>query len=267
MCMKHAMLILICIGLPWYASTFTYSVSMHGRYDSLQIHHRSYHRFISINTIFSHVAEEDVFAGDFECNDSFHLYLRFSPLVGGPSFLPLHVELILVPVIEYNLNDRRQKKYTDIISTNKSFYIHRFDFLPENPRDQDTIVKLIQLQSVPANVRYRYCQSDQIIRCFQDANQDESAHFISDAMMQSKSMSILEDRGMTIALRIGTSSAVNNQSVLSSAISFVDSYRSEEGKELRILGGKNCISFALDMISHLHEKHGIDLALSVPKIV
>jgi hypothetical protein len=40
-----------------------------------------------------------------------------------------------------------------------------------------------------------------------------------------------------------------------------------EGKELRILGGKNCLSFALDMLSHLNEMHDIEFELSAPKIL
>ena len=206
------------------------------------------------------------------CDDSYHMCLRFSPLVGGPSFLPLHVELILIPVMEYNLNDWQQMQRSADKSTsgtnNENVGIHRFDFLPDNPRDRETIMKLMQFQSVPGNVRYRSCQTDQIIGCFQKPNQsDASAHTIIDLIMRSESINILEDRGMTIVLHFGTSPAYNKESVLSSAINFVDSYRSKEGKELRILGGKNCISFALDMISYLDEKHGIDFALSIPKIV
>jgi hypothetical protein len=55
--------------------------------------------------------------------------LRFAPLIGGPKFLPVHVQVIV---------------YKD----------HVFDFVPLDATSPETLQKLISLQSVPAEIRY-----------------------------------------------------------------------------------------------------------------
>lgn len=62
-----------------------------------------------------------------------HLFLETSPLIGGPSWLPLHVKVILE-------DDRA---------------LHRWDFIPLNAIETSTLQRLLSLLSVPAKIRYQ----------------------------------------------------------------------------------------------------------------
>ena len=189
-----------------------------------------------------------------EANEGTSLFLRFSPLVGGPPFLPLHVEVLLVPTLQH-INLREQKRQIDAIlknATNNDYFdVHRFDFLPANPRDVDTIVRLLMLQAVAGNVRYRHLPAVQ-----------------NGGAVKTGGNKRIEEKGVTILLCLGSSCSIleSQSSILSTAKSFADEYKTAAGKELRILGGKNCVSFALDMLLHLNEMHGIDVCLSMPRI-
>lgn len=61
------------------------------------------------------------------------LHLETSPLIGGPSWLPLHVKVVL---------------------KNKELY-HKWDLIPIDATNATTLQKLILLQPVPAQIRYR----------------------------------------------------------------------------------------------------------------
>ena len=67
--------------------------------------------------------------------DSLRVFLRFSPLIGGPKFLPLHVEVIL--------------------NRNSDNTLYRFDFIPLKATDPSTLARLVTLQSVPGLLRSR----------------------------------------------------------------------------------------------------------------
>jgi len=67
------------------------------------------------------------------------VFLRLSPLIGGPKFLPLHVEIML----------------SDNNGVRSAGTLHRFDFVPAKPTDPTTLGKLLTLQSVPGVARYR----------------------------------------------------------------------------------------------------------------
>ena len=71
---------------------------------------------------------------------SFHaterIKLQTSPLIGGPSWLPVHVKV----VIDEN---------------------HAFDFVPLNPTSKDTLRKLVSLQAVPAEARILRSSNDE----------------------------------------------------------------------------------------------------------
>lgn len=54
--------------------------------------------------------------------------LRFSSLVGGPSWLPIHCQVIVYDAF-------------------------RFDFVPINPTSSETLQRLVTLQAVPGEVR------------------------------------------------------------------------------------------------------------------
>jgi hypothetical protein len=191
---------------------------------------------------------------------NYELFLRFSPLIGGPPFLPLHVDIILVPQISAD-PDKIEAVLKSATNENEYADIHRFDFLPENPTDPTTIVRLMLLQGVPGRVRYR---------CFPLLNEGDlqgmGDNYNNLMQQQSENSSQRQDRGVAILFRFGSFSSRNKATVLSTAIDYANHYRTTDGKELRILGGKNCLSFALDMISHLDDVHGIDANMSLPKV-
>mmetsp|Transcript_8790 Transcript_8790/g.12454 ORF Transcript_8790/g.12454 Transcript_8790/m.12454 type:complete len:160 (+) Transcript_8790:170-649(+) len=55
--------------------------------------------------------------------------LKISPLMGGPSWLPVHVKVVV--------EDE-----------------HVYDFLPKNPTSPQTLQKLLSFQQVPGQIRY-----------------------------------------------------------------------------------------------------------------
>jgi hypothetical protein len=57
-----------------------------------------------------------------------NIQCRFSPLVGGPEWLPVHVKIVV---------DKE----------------HIFDYVPQNATSPATLTKLLSLQAVPANAR------------------------------------------------------------------------------------------------------------------
>jgi hypothetical protein len=61
------------------------------------------------------------------------LGIETSPLIGGPSWLPLHVKVVL---------------------RNKQMY-HQWDLIPIDATNSTTLQKLVTLQAVPAQIRHR----------------------------------------------------------------------------------------------------------------
>eukprot|EP00559_Dactyliosolen_fragilissimus_P006478 CAMPEP_0184861100 /NCGR_PEP_ID=MMETSP0580-20130426/5870_1 /TAXON_ID=1118495 /ORGANISM="Dactyliosolen fragilissimus" /LENGTH=205 /DNA_ID=CAMNT_0027358475 /DNA_START=17 /DNA_END=631 /DNA_ORIENTATION=+ len=88
---------------------------------------------------------------------SFDAYLRFSPLIGGPPSIPLHVEVILVT----------EDGQSDINHAARRKILHRLDFLPKYPMDPRLTLDLLTFQSVPGLVRHRIFGT-----CAIDDNQD-----------------------------------------------------------------------------------------------
>jgi hypothetical protein len=58
--------------------------------------------------------------------------LQFSPLIGGPGWLPVHVKVVLE---------------TDSCQ-------HKWDFVPLKPSEPATLSQLVQFQAVPGEIRY-----------------------------------------------------------------------------------------------------------------
>lgn len=191
-------------------------------------------------------------------NGDAHIFLRFSPLIGGPPFLPLHVEVIVA--VEEDFSSKLVGQYSDTIFIRRvntlssipffrgsSTRLHRFDFLPEKPTDVATTVRLVSLRSVPGRVRYR-----QYRMRAGEPNDIQQPNFITD-----KSGSQQDGKGVTILIPVGYASHDNYKKtgineVVSAAIQYKDECSETLFKELRILGGKNCLSFALDILSHMH---------------
>lgn len=179
-------------------------------------------------------------------NEDTHAFLRFSPLIGGPPFLPLHVEVIFA-VEDANCSEKIKSKMDTVYVTKNNnlsstpilnnLLLHRFDFLPENPTDPSTLARLSTLQGVPGRVRHRTC----------DQRYSEEPNNIQITGSNDRQQ---DGRGLSILVPIGSLScaddekAKSNNVIISTAIDFKDEYSSTI-KELRILGGKNCLSLKL----------------------
>eukprot|EP00584_Thalassiosira_punctigera_P015139 CAMPEP_0172565232 /NCGR_PEP_ID=MMETSP1067-20121228/107417_1 /TAXON_ID=265564 ORGANISM="Thalassiosira punctigera, Strain Tpunct2005C2" /NCGR_SAMPLE_ID=MMETSP1067 /ASSEMBLY_ACC=CAM_ASM_000444 /LENGTH=212 /DNA_ID=CAMNT_0013356067 /DNA_START=119 /DNA_END=757 /DNA_ORIENTATION=+ len=191
-----------------------------------------------------------------------HIFLRFSPLIGGPAFLPFHVEVV-VAIDDARTKSEQLKQKIDTVCVrkvnnlssisylNESTRLHRFDFLPENPTDPSTLFRLISFQGVPGRVRYRIHekQLEGLNNLRTNANNGD----------KSKSQ---DGRGVTILIPVGHLPPMNDKDVtandvLSAAIQFKDEYSNTLFKDLRIIGGKNCFSFALDLLSHVEFNSGM----------
>lgn len=176
-----------------------------------------------------------------------HIFLRFSPLVGGPTFLPLHVEVIIIVDEDVNNSEEmimdtvyiRQNNNLSATFLNKQqkLQFHRFDFLPEKPLDRSTISRISTLQAVPGNVRYRRYETS-------------SSDIPSNNKSDNETTNQADGNGITILLPIGSLSC-NADDGISTAIQFKEKYSDSIFKELRLVGGKNCLQFALDLLSHI----------------
>ena len=167
--------------------------------------------------------------------DTTHIFLRFSPLIGGPPFFPLHVEVILGTASNNSYAEFMDKIYVKR-TNNLSFLkehatqLHRFDFLPMNPTDPSTISRLLTLRSVPAKVRHRIVQSSNNV----DVQKDDDRS--------------TDGKGITLLVPIRS---VVADDIIPRALDFTEEYKDTLFRELRLIGGKNCLTFALDLISHV----------------
>lgn len=173
------------------------------------------------------------------------VFLRCSPLIGGPSVLPLHVEVILaedVDTTRRSIDDTIYIRKTNDLThlTNTYPQLHRFDFLPVNPKDPSTVVSLATFQSVPGKLRHRYYNTQNIT---------------------STDTTSADGRGVTIVLPIGCIACQDKEcgtnSIISTAMKFTNERIDDVYDNLRIFLGKNCLSFALDLLGNLDHVHGI----------
>lgn len=157
-----------------------------------------------------------------------NVWLRFSPLVGGPPFLPLHVEVIL----------KQSSQET----------LHRFDFLPMNPLDPSTIKNLITLRSVPGNVRYRcYNTNADTAKINGNHQGDDSKEYIA---LDSK-------RRNRLSFPIGFIND-DESTIINSAMVFCDKYK--DSKCNLHLIRNNCYNFAWDFLRSSDVKYNMSLS-------
>ena len=179
------------------------------------------------------------------------VFLRFSPLIGGPP-IPLHVEVILAEDAgkhKDNIESKEEGSTIYIRKTNNlasmaflNTYrqLHRLDFLPQNPTDPSTVIRLASFQSVTGKLRHRTYSKN--ITAPSDAKQD--------------------GRGITVLLPVGSiatekKNGVTSSNVISTALEFTNSRRDNVYDDLRIILGKNCLSFAVDLLLELNNVYGI----------
>lgn len=186
-----------------------------------------------------------------------HLFLRFSPLIGGPAILPLHVEVIVAVDEKHQIQQKIMdsvcfRRNNNLSSTpflqQEHLQLHRFDFLPKDPTNPSTLARLITLQGVPGRLRYRIYERNN-----GDTNKQNNVEATTNQ----------DGKGIAILVPIGSlciddeKDSYSANTVVSTAIEFRDKYRDTVYRELKILGGKNCLSYALDLLSHVDDTIGI----------
>eukprot|EP00569_Conticribra_weissflogii_P005901 CAMPEP_0171345252 /NCGR_PEP_ID=MMETSP0878-20121228/21081_1 /TAXON_ID=67004 /ORGANISM="Thalassiosira weissflogii, Strain CCMP1336" /LENGTH=301 /DNA_ID=CAMNT_0011848615 /DNA_START=13 /DNA_END=918 /DNA_ORIENTATION=- len=195
------------------------------------------------------------------------IYLSLSPLIGGPPFLPVHIEVILTAHIRKN-HDRSEWNHGGKAAKE----LHRFDFLPASPTDPMTLLRLMTLRPVAGKVRHRIFYQEDRTRNNEITVENENRL----ALCNNFSFRNQKGRGVVVSLPIGSVTsqqhAVKHQStvmekstrcneIIANAIDFTNKYKLTCGKELRLLGGKNCVSFAVDLLMHLDSMHGVNFKL------
>uniref|UniRef100_A0A7R9W8Y9 Uncharacterized protein n=1 Tax=Pseudictyota dubia TaxID=2749911 RepID=A0A7R9W8Y9_9STRA len=182
------------------------------------------------------------------------VYLRLSPLVGGPSYLPLHAEIMLLDSSgnvdeEGNCPDapwRRQRRSGRVL--------HRFDFLPEEPTDPSTLARLLTLQSVPGLARYRTLPREVIEEVSGEVEEADLLELGNQSIDR-----ILAGGSNGLVLRLFSINPSSDEifseyaqiSSISSAVRFTEQYQEDRG-ELNLLSN-GCHTFALALISHLND--------------
>ena len=99
------------------------------------------------------------------------VYLRFSPLVGGPRIsriIPIHVEVMILTTTSTastvsSLKHESNFNHLTVSNSKICQCLHRFDFLPAHPTETATIQKLLSFQSVPGLVRHRIFVNENLV--------------------------------------------------------------------------------------------------------
>jgi hypothetical protein len=202
---------------------------------------------------------------------SMDVYARFSPLIEGPAFLPIHVE-IMIHSDRHDSSSKNEfmEKRTGVIDGKDTEmkgceYLYRFDFLPQNPRDPTTIQSLLTFRGVPGKVRFRTLQhcfkkDIKLPTDFSQSNDhlEQTVSFVPKskihALLKQKS-SLFWNGGnkskMSFTVPIGRISLENEEEDLkrinklpSSIPPFIDEF---VGKELNLLSS-NCYTFAWSLL-------------------
>ena len=192
---------------------------------------------------------------------SLDVFLRFSPLIGGPKFAPLHVEVMI------------KKRESDSDAFNRSTpneenVLHRFDFVPSSPTDPRTLGQLLTFRSVPGLVRYRTLEirggegnrgggsvrDDESFGRSQEFKEIVSLPSLSDDTGPKRRV-VVGRNGLSFLLRsIDMADSDCASEVISGAEQFVRSYQQERGK-LSVLGN-SCYVFAFDLMRFIDGHDG-----------
>ena len=175
------------------------------------------------------------------------VFARFSPLIGGPALLPIHAEIMIL--------DRDNSSEIPGIANNGDggcSVVHRIDFVPKDPKDLDTILKLITMQNVPGTVRHRKFASGSSFRNRDFLSSDE-INVVPQKRIQRLLTTTSSVEKVSIVFPLG-------EIILNEDERFVDSVRSprsivelvdkKHGMELNLLRN-NCYSFAFEILSCL----------------
>ena len=189
-----------------------------------------------------------------EAFTTFDGYVRFSPLVGGPRFLPLHVELMLQNA-QCRVEDTRTSIDSGlanlsppqtISSVPATKMLHRFDFLPENPSDPNTLFRLLTLRTVPGMVRYR--KKDVVAGGMSQLDARGFTVFRQLLFSEQNDLVISVGR-LPLTCDIAGFEGIGIDSEVATAVRFSEQYQDRQG-ELHLLRN-NCLTFALELLGHL----------------
>ena len=165
-------------------------------------------------------------------------YARFSPLIGGPTFLPIHIEVM---ILETMTDDLQMNSGNGSAKT----LLRRIDFIPKDAEKIETILKLVTFQNVPAIIR------DRTLTYGYDKDSEESLNILNpmsvdfariDALLQNRVS--IEKTNFILHLDIDGIGNIDYMKSLSLCV------KSKEGSELNLLNN-NCYSFAYDILQTL----------------
>ena len=200
-------------------------------------------------------ADTSSITNNISSGSSFKVFARFSPLIGGPSFLPIHVEIMLWD----DSSDTNNAKPTDTATAQQrtSCYdvLHRIDFIPRDATDPRTLVKLLSFQNVDGLVRHRKLVEDSIENSIVSCSiEQEDIYIVSTQRIQALLASNISAENSSVVLPLG-SFAVQDKHLIGDDIlgtprCIVDIVDRQRGTDLNLLS-YNCLSFAWDVLDCL----------------
>lgn len=178
------------------------------------------------------------------------VFIRLSPLIGGPTFLPVHAEIMLLESLDVGKLERTGEK-SAALSPEKQLpcVLHRVDFIPLEPKDPSTLLKLSSFQDVEGLIRHRkFVGGD--AKCLEE---EEEITSVSTERIDSLLTSSVSIEKSSIVMQLGTTNICAKERVMDSIgtptciSNIVDEKR---GIKLNLLRN-NCYSFAWDVLSCL----------------
>lgn len=168
------------------------------------------------------------------------VYARFSPLIGGPPFLPpLHVEVLIYDEEQSNNEDQ-----------DHSIILHRIDYVPKNPTDPNTILNLLMLKPVPGNVRHRIYLSKErrttMEQTTEDWNMADDTHTSIILVHKDRIQSLIQDATISLCSITTSSTAGEDDFISKLAPSLNELLVEKKQRDLHLLH-HNCYSFAYDV--------------------
>uniref|UniRef100_A0A7R9ZN28 Uncharacterized protein n=1 Tax=Craspedostauros australis TaxID=1486917 RepID=A0A7R9ZN28_9STRA len=117
-----------------------------------------------------------------------HLRLKMKPLIGGPSWLPLHVQVVVA--VDANVIVDESGNHGKDSNTRREVELVVVDFIPLNATSSATLQKLITLQDVPGQIRifdYRDGTGSQAVQISKEPSISPSASSSPTSSMIAKS--------------------------------------------------------------------------------
>ena len=169
-----------------------------------------------------------------------NIYLRFSPLIGGPRFLPAHVEVML--------------------ANESTGSLHRYDFVPANPTDPQTLATLLTLRSVPGVLRCRVVDGSSSTRQPVTIDEGDEDALSSPGELRTILAKTREGGGgggniikgkNGISFRLASIVSADSSGLISKADAFTQQYQMERG-EMNLLTN-SCYVYAYNLLQFINK--------------